>query len=284
METARSILKTEYAFFLSFVIFTGLLFLLPTSFISQEHGGTILTITTFLFGIVGGFYIVVTTTDYNNMKDALAAETGEWISLYKHVLFHNERVAEKMSDLIDQYIRRNFDYEIIDSVHVTHGEFDAIALEVGRLSQGSGPSWTLENIQETMADIIKTRQQLTVLGTKTLSIFQWFVLYILGGLVVFSLYGLRTGELFFDVVTVAVSCAVVLIFFLVRDLDLYRWNERTFGFDIFENVLRGIGKLPYYPGEAIESGRVHPREKEYRIGILTGGGNFERTIEVRTVE
>jgi len=130
--------------------------------------------------------------------------------------------------------------------------------------------------------IILARQQLIVLGTKTLSSFQWTILWALATLFIFSLYGLRTGELFFDVVTVVISSSIALILFLIRDLDLYVWNEQTFGFDIFQGVFKSIGQLPYYPGESIVERRVHPMEKEYRVGTyINFPTSLERKIEIR---
>lgn len=276
------VIRTEQVFVLSLIVFTTALFILPDSFISPDHGGTVLTITTFLFGIIAGFYIVVTTTDYNSIKNVLAVETAKLISLYQNVRLYDLNASGSLAERIDEYVRRNFDYEVIEYAHVTHIEFDSIVREIQVLPLMQDNSWLREKIQEILGEIITTRQQLTVLGTKTLSTFQWAVLYILGGLLILSLYGLRTGELFFDIVTVSISCAVVLVLFLIRDLDLYTWNEKTFSIDTFENVLLAIGKLPYYPSELIQSGRVSPEDEQYRVGVLTGGPHHERTIEVRS--
>jgi hypothetical protein len=141
-----------------------------------------------------------------------------------------------------------------------------------------------KNIREAMDKIIISRQQLTVLGVKTIPPFLWFVLLTLSTLLAFSLYGLRSGELFFDIVTVAISSSVVLILSLIRDLDLYIWNEKTFGWDIFENVLKSVGQLPYYPAESLEDGRIHPTEKEYRIGtLLNFPKSLDRKIEIHKI-
>ena len=273
--------KTQYIFFISLVLFIALLFVLPHSFIPSELGNTILTITTFLFGIMGGFYIVVTTTDYNSVKSILASETAGWISLHQNVSIYDKQLANKLSQLIDAYIRRAFDYEIIDYTKGTYVEFEALKKMVQDIPLNKEIFYVYEKIRDKMDEIITSRQQLTVLGTKTLSTFQWFVLLILSTLIVFSLYGLRSGELFFDIVTVAISSSVVLILFLIRDLDLYVWNEKTFGYDIFEDVLKSVGQLPYYPVESLEAGRVRPTEKEYRIGTRPNlPNNLDRKIEI----
>ena len=273
-------MNTRNIFLISLVIFIALLFVIPGSFIPTELGNTILTVVAFLFGIIAGFYIVVTTTDYNSLKSILAMETAGWISLHQNVLIYDKEVADKLTSLVDEYIRRAFDFEIIDYAKSTDKEFEAIKKLIRELPLKENLLSVYEKIRDTMDNIIVTRQQLTVLGARTLSLFQWTVLFALAIIFVLSLYGLRTGELFFDVVTVAISSSIVLVLLLIRDLDLYIWNEKTFGYDIFENVLKSIGQLPYYQAESIEQKRVQPHDKEYRIGTYV---NFPKSIE-RKVE
>jgi len=274
--------KTQNIFFIPLVISIALLFIVPTAFISSELGNTVLTITTFLFGIIGGFYIVVTTTDYNSIKNILASETAGWISLHQSLLIYDKPLARKLSLLVDAYIRRTFDYEVIDYARCTSNEFEVLKKMIRDIPIKNELSSVYEKIQDTMHNIIVARQQLTILGAKTLSSFQWFVLFILAILPVLSLYGLRSGELFFDIVTVAITSSIILILFLIRDLDLYTWNETTFAFDIFENIFKSIGQLPYYPAESITKGRVHPVDTEYRIGTLIDfPKSFDRKIEIK---
>jgi len=275
-------MNTRGVFVISAALFTGLLFVIPDSFISKDLGNTILTVVAFLFGIIAGFYIVVTTTDYNSVKNILASETAGWISLYQNVFIYDRQSAAELSLLVDRYLIRAFDPEIIDYAKSTNAEFESIRTFVMELPYKENISSVHQNIRNNMDSIVVARQQLTVLGTKTLSSFQWVILSALAGLFIFSLYGLRTGELFFDLVTVVISSSAVLILLLIRDLDLYVWNEETFGFAVFQNVFRSIGRLPYYPAESIKSGRVSPFENEYRTGTYV---NFpqstERKIEIK---
>lgn len=275
-------MKTRNIFIVSVVVFLTLFFVIPHSFITIGYGNTILTIVAFLFGIIAGFYIVVTTTDYNNVKNILASETAGWISLHQNVLIYDKETAGKLSALIDKYVRVSFDFEIIDYAKSTNTEFEVIKKLIRELPIKEEFTSVYEKIHEIMSQIIIARQKLTVLGARTLSIFQWAILFALAILFIFSLYGLRTGELFFDIVTVTMSISIVLILLLIRDLDLYIWNEKTFGYDIFENVLKSVGQLPYYPAESLKKGRVHPHDEEYRVGtFIDFPKSFKRTIEIR---
>lgn len=278
-------IRTPRIFLLSLIIFVGLLFVLPHPFISSELGGTVLTISTFLFGLIAGFYIVVTTTDYNSIKSILAEETASWIALYQNINEYDSTAAKKLADALDAFLRRSFDFEIIDYARSNTKEFDAISTIVNDITYENSLSSLYQEIRSKWAIILSSRQKLTVLGAKTLSGFQWIILFALALLVVTSLYGLRTGELFFDIVTVFISSSIVLILLLIRDLDLYIWNEKTFGYDIFENIFLAIGLLPYYPLESVEKGRVHPTEPKYRVGVLIDyPKTSRRKIEVRKHE
>ncbi|MBI4262316.1 hypothetical protein HY624_02210 [Candidatus Uhrbacteria bacterium] len=276
------IVRTAHVFYVALVLFVALLFVAPHSFISPDIGGTILTITTFLFGFIAGFYILLTATDYNTLKGLLANETASWIVLHQYVTLYMPRTVSAFTALLDTYLRRAFDFEIIDYARGTQAEFEPMRAWVNALQPKKGIEYIHENIQETMQGIIIGRQQLTVLGTKTLSLFQWMVLCTLAALVIFSLYGVRSGELFFDIVTVLISSSVVLILLVIRDLDLYLWNEKTFGYDIFENLFKAIGQQAYYPEESIQKGRIHPTEETYRVGVVTNRHTLERRIDVVT--
>jgi len=274
-------MNTRNVFLISVVIFTGLLFIVPRAFIPAELGNTILTIVAFLFGIIAGFYIVVTTTDYNSVKDVLASEAAGWISMYQNVAIYDKKAADQLALLIDSFIIHAFDFEIIDYAKSTNDKFKSVETFMMELPYNKYFDTLHGVIRENMGSIVTSRQQLTVLGTKCLSAFQWIILWALAISFIFSLYGLRTGELFFDLVTVVISSSAVLILMLIRDLDLYVWNEKTFCFDIFENIFKSIGQLPYYPAEAVKAGRVYPEEKEYRIGrYVDFPKSAERKIEI----
>lgn len=275
-------MSTKSIFILSIIIFTSLLFAIPHSFISIELGNTIVTVSAFLFGIIAGFYIMVTTTDYNNLKNLLAIETAKLISLYQNIQIYEPNNVKKLSQLIDIYIRRNFDFEIIDYAKCTNKEFEAITGLVRKMSNTD--STIYQGIQNIMNEIISGRQQLLVLGVRTLSLFQWIILIILASIFIVSLYGMRSNDVFFNIITVTISSSSVLVLLMIRDLDFYIWNEKTFGYDIFENVFQSIGQLPYYPMESIKSGRITPHEKTYRIGIHVQSSQNERTLEIHSQE
>lgn len=279
---SRSLRNT---FLISVVIFVTLLFLVPANLIKSDYGNTILTITTFLFGIFGGFCVAVTTTDYNSIRSLAAQETAAWISLYESVKIYHSNSSKKLKTLLEHYIIRSFDYDFINYARETKKEFETISAFIRRLPYLTASSSTHQNILNLSANLVTYRQQLTALGKRSLSPLEWIVLDVLAIIVITTLYGLRTGSLFFDFVTVAVSSSTILILVLIRDIDRYTWNDSTFSFEVFNNVLLTLGELPYYPLEFIEQGIVTPTEKVYRVGVLKRAGiSWERSFEKRNAK
>lgn len=268
-------------FLLIVVLFTALLFVVPTGLIDSNYGNIILTIGTFLFGIFGGFCIVITTTDYNVVRNLASRETSSWISLYQAVVIYNKNIANEFKPLISKYIIRSFDYDFINYARETKKEFGEVVNYLTNIEIIENQSSAYEKMLDHMTGLVSARQELTTLGKKSLSFLEWGVLSILSIIVITTLFGLRGDAWFFDFVTVAVSSVIILVLLLINDIDRYVWNEASFSFEVFNNVLLAIGELPYYPAEFVSKGIVTPMEEKYRIGILTNPGkSFERRIEV----
>ncbi len=274
-------MKSKNIFFVSVLIFTALAIFLPSGLISPEQGNVILTVSTFLFGIFAGFCILVTTSDYNIVRGLAAEETSGWISLYQTLRVYDEKFAKEMKSIIERYIIRSFDYDFINYARETKEEFTQAVEYLVHLPVDEKESSVHQNVLDRVSDITIARQHLTALGKRSLSFLEWIVLLILSTTVVATLFGLRSGDLFFDVVTVAVSASIVLVLVLIRDIDRYVWNDGTFSFEVFNNVLLAIGTLPYYPAEFISEGIVFPHEKIYRVGsLISPGSSWERRIEI----
>lgn len=263
------------------VILTVLLFVVPPGFINSEYAGNILTINTFLFGIFAGFCIAVTTADYNAIRSYAAEETGGLIGLWNTVKVHEVGAEKELGKRIGHYLIRSFDYDFINYTSQTQREFQAIQAYINNLKLYPERSSIHQNILSSMSDLNKTREHLMVLGTRSLSPLEWIVLYALGLLTIVTLYGIRTDDLFFNVVTITVSVSIGLVLILINNIDRYVWNEATFSFKTYNDVFIAMRELPYYPKEFIDAGIVTPQEKKYRVGILREPGkSFKRKIVV----
>lgn len=276
-------MQNKKIFLISFFVFVFLLFILPKWFIGNWVSGSIITVSTFLFGIVTGFYILVSNSDYNDMKNCLIEETGILISLYNNMLAYDKELSKKLVDMIDAYIIANFNVELVDYNKWTYDQFIKISnfLEIIPIKNEKLPIY--EKLNWLLDEITKIRQRIIVFSAKTINTFQWFIIFILAIMFLICLYWIRDWSIIVDLFVLSISMATVLLILLIWNLDLYRWNEEAFGYYIFENVLKNIDRLPYYPYESIESWRIKPLESRYRVWKPLGS-LFERSVEIIDLE
>jgi len=276
----------EEGVLIAFIIFVILTVALP-EFIPLQDIGLLLTVTTFLFGILSGFFITNRWGRYTNLKTLLTNETGYLIGTYKLSTMISEKFAKKIADLIDEYLIQAFRYEIYEYHEKTEEYFYKIFEPFKRLK--------LKNKKETavfnkVTDILKTsitdREEIFFLAKDRMPSFLYYVLWILATITIFSLFNLRKYTLTSSIITVLLSTSIVLVILVLRELDKLRWEEDILAFRIFFRVFDAIGKLRFYPDVSIKYGRIEePKNIDYRLGIFKkekGEGDFiERVLIVK---
>lgn len=272
-------IKIYLIFIFSLLFFSALIFLVPSGFIPTDLSNAILNTATFLFAILAGFCIAATITDYNDIRTNISQEIGGFISLYRNVYLYNQERAQELTLLIDTYMRRTFDYEIIEYAKKTELEFANIEHFIKNLPFEQQRDSIFQVILSAMENLTNSRQKLFVLNSRSIPKIQWIVLVTLALIIFFSLLSFPSDNLFFKAMIVVISACLVLVLRLIQELDLCIWNEETFAYELYQNVFKAIGQLPYYPAESIKKGRYISEEKEYRIGTLVNLETFERKID-----
>ena len=272
-------MKIYIIFILALLFFSILVSFVPSGFIPTNLADAILKTSTFLFAILAGFCIAATITDYNDLRTNISREIGEFINLYRNIYVYNQEQAQKLAALIDVYIRRTFDYEIIEYAKQTELEFANIEHFIKELPIEQEKISIFQKILSTMEQLTNSRQKLFVLNSHAVPKIQWIILVTLALTIIFSLLSFSTDNLFFKAMIVVISACLVLVLRLIQELDLCIWNEETFAYELYQNVFKAIGQLPYYPAESIKNGRYISEEKEYRVGTLIDPKTFERKID-----
>ena len=133
------------------IFFSALLFVFPQN-ILFEHSSEILTVSTFLFAIFVGFYIAASLTNYTNLQKLVAVETSNLMALYDACRLLEPRLAKNVAETIDTYLISSFDFELIDSVEKSWGEFDEICKVTTKIKKKES------NIFTVVLELIKSLQ------------------------------------------------------------------------------------------------------------------------------
>jgi len=259
------------------ILFIILVFLLPTNFI-QIDISNLLTATTVLFGILTGFFIAATLTNYFRMQSLIAEETANLISLRDVCITLEPSFRKEINDAIDRYIIASFDFELTEYIDKTWEEFNKILKITDRIKKKNTNLFA--SLMNTRTDLLKIRQEITLTARKIIPLSGWITIIALAIINIALLYSIRNSSIISSIFTVLLSSAACLVLFLLDEIDSDRFAEEKLAFEIYQRTFLEIGKLPYYPSVSVESGRIRPKGT-YRLGEYKDyPKSLEKTIKI----
>lgn len=122
------------------------------------------------------------------------------------------------------------------------------------------------NILDIHKKLLINRQKTNVCSRKIMNFSNWFILIILSIAQLLLIYSVRSESFLSILITIILSLANILALILLKDLDSNTFAETQFAFNIFQKVFVETGSLPYYTDFDIQTGRVIPKERVYRVG------------------
>ncbi|EKD94004.1 MAG: hypothetical protein ACD_28C00006G0001 [uncultured bacterium] len=230
---------------------------------------TMLTIATFLFAILAGFFISRLNSRYNEIRELMSNEDAYLFSLYKMAQVFGQPFVNKISDKIDYYYMASFENDIANYYKATMPHLQGIYETVFSLKAKSANS-TYANLLSMLSSIEVVRNKNSVIAQERLTHSQWGVLIFLTVIVLFCLFYLNTGEFYFQFLLVVLSTILVLVLLTMRDLQNLRLGGELMPIlESGQEVLEAMGKLRYYHRDLVDAGimKIPPGLKTYRLGI-----------------
>lgn len=260
------------------IIFILLLFVVPFNFLNVDIAN-LLTATTVLFGILAGFFIAATLTNYFRLQSLIATETAKLISLRNFCIALEPELKKEMDEALDKYIISAFDFELINYIDQTWKEFNNIIKISDKIKRRDSDLFA--TMMEIKGELVETRQELILTSRQIIGLSGWITLIVLAAANISLLYSIRSASVVSSVFTVVISSAICLVLFLLYEIDNNIFAEEKLAFVIYQRVFKEIGKSPYYPEVSIKTGRVKLIKGEtYRIGRYK---NFPKSLE-KTIE
>lgn len=237
------------------------------------------------FSIIFGFFLASALGNLSRLKTLVAQEVGTLITLHDFIKIINREMAQKVADAIDHYIIARFDWELENYVENTEKEFSNIfdALESKQVeAKDTRETQALYFAFNSELLITQIRKEIAIVTKSTLTRFYWLLLYLLGAIVVISLFISADKNLIGLVSTVLLSIAVAVALLVLDEVDKNKLNENDFAFSPYNTVLEAIGKLPYFLEVDFKAKRIFtPDNKNYRLGIYKNFPySFEKEIKI----
>ena len=266
---------------IAFVVFALAAWLLPS------HGGaddvqTILTISTFLFAIVSGFFLSRLNDRYNQVRELVASEDAKWLSFYETSVFLGDDFQKRIADIIDEYYIIAYDFDLGKYYKHNAPHVHRIYTELNKVKnfKNDVSSESFDELVGLLEEVERDRNESTVLSSEKVTLGKWSIMIILGGIIIFSIYYLRVDELYSHAIAVMLSSVLVLILLVMRDLQNFRLGGKPMVEESGEEVFESMGKMRYYNRHMIDQGfnLIPPDVTEYRLGLHKPGEEFEIKI------
>lgn len=233
----------------------------------------ILTISSFVFAILVGFFIARASSRFSEMRDAVAKEDALFLSFYKTAQAQGATFSAKIRDLIDRYYRISYDHEL---THYTYKETTPMFIqmwdETVRLRPKKPEAY--DRLYDTLTDLESCRNSAASISKEKINRGQWMILLILSAIILSSLFYLKTDEVYSVVVTILLSSSLVVVVLLLRDLQNFKFGvEGGLLEESGEEVFDAIGVLRYYNKHFLDKKHhvIPSHVKQYRLGLHKSG-------------
>jgi len=251
--------------------------------ISIPNGEVILTVATFLFAIIAGFYIARLGSRYDAIRSLVAQEDANFLALYQTSRAYGRKFSDSLRELIDRYYVMAY-----DSLLATY-EYKRTAPEfllmwkhvVGNKATKDGNAGQV--LLNQLTQIENSRNGAATIASERLHASQWSVLVMLTIIILIGLYGLDLSEPFVRAVVILLSTAIVLILLILRDLQNLMLGGTALLEESGQEVLESIGKPRYYNARFLKIGvsKIPGRVTEYRLGRHAPGAEKTDIVMVR---
>lgn len=242
---------------------------------------TLLTVLSFLFAILVGFFIATATTNYLRLQSLIAEEDAGLITIFNLVRNITPNNTSKIIDTIDTYAIAALSFELTEYVSKTGREFDDLARTVDEVSfiDKKGEQ-LIGSLHDKKNGLYQTRQEIVLVAHRIVTPGHWVVLISLAALVGFLTLTLRDGGLLSAVISGILLATMYLVLVLLYEIDNNRFLEQAL-YEDSQQIFQSINKPPYYVADAIKNGRVKEPAASYRTGFYRSYTDKEITLVKR---
>lgn len=204
-----------------------------------------------LFGIIVGFFMTDLYTRYQGIRSNAAVDSSCLTTFYAFAKIlgqnsKNKKWLKKQRELINDYVRKFMPLPW-ERYEETEKEFSAIVDSLKEIKYDKDKeNETYSNILPVISQHSDARERLVMYGKDKLSWSEWLVILLLGGLLLFSLFYVKDASVTSIVFTGALTSAILILLFFVRDLNNLNFGENAVSISPYERVLDAIGKPRFY--------------------------------------
>ena len=249
-----------YRLILAFVIF------LLLSFIIVGQGKTdfadkILTVTSFVFGIILAFSISNRYSRLSNIREKLREQDAKLLEIYYLSQGFNKQLKEKIKNLIDDFLIVQLDYKLKDYNTLVPEKTRSMFLYLEKLKLTKKEDEIRKDILKILEEIIEINKAVVYKLENKMAFYEWIVLCTLSVIIFFVLIYFFNTNTFITVFIISfLNTALCLLLFILNDLDNLAWQEQNWIWKPLTNLFIELDLVPYFPIDVLNYGRLSLKE------------------------
>lgn len=252
---------------IAFVVFSLASFFIP-SFNRLEGIEIILSISTFLFAIIAGFFISRLNSRYDGIRNLVASEDAYLLAFYKTAELFGDQFRKHVRELIDQYYIINYDHALSNYAYKETARYYFKMWAALKKIKTREPQSAYQMLINQLTEVEKLRNTAANLAVERMSAGQWLVLVALAIIILLSLFAFQTSTFYSHVVTVLLASSLILVLLIIRDLENLMFTGKALLEESGQEVLEYISKQRYYNAYFVKLGisKIPKHIKSYRLG------------------
>lgn len=219
----------------------------------------VLSIASFLFAITLGFSIANRKQRLNSVRALLRKNDAIILSIYEASKIYGKEINKKVQTLIDNMLIRQIDYNLLD--------FDKTTPELIKLFDYSyefKPSNTDSEGKKTMMtgckELLSNQKEVIYWIKDRMMLFEWISMLILCAIIIVCVYSLNDGSVLLLVTTPLLSTAIVLLLYVLRDINSLRWQEENWIWNRLIDLFEELDLPPYLIGVLFRNHRLNRKK------------------------
>lgn len=229
-----------------------------------------LTPATFLFGAIYGFEIVIVLRNFTDLRQLLASEIGNLVFIYHIAKGVGGKFWNDIDTRIEKYILDSIDTSFTSHISATDKDLLGILKPIESIDIANPKeAGAVQAINKGFQDLLQSRYKLAQVAPREVGLAEWFMLLLLAGVILASLFFLRQPTLLSHIFIGIFASAMLSTLLLLNEADSNHLQEALLQYGEYNEALKEMEKLPYYPDFAIKKGVVAPAKGEkYRLGTF----------------
>lgn len=241
------------------LVVTFIIFLILAYFVKGEGLNdfiiTILSISSFIFGIILAFSVSNRHLRLTTMREKLREQDAVLLNIYLLSKEFSKETTKKIREKIDAVLITQIDYDLSD--------FDKSLKKIEELypfvekikTKNKLQQTTAEKMLDNLENLLKINKEVSYQTKNRIMGYEWASLLILGVVILFCLFYINTTALSLWIVSI-LSTAIVLLLFVLEELDSLTWQEKNWIWQPLSQLFLDLDLVPYFTKDIFEEGRI----------------------------